>query len=70
MSITITSNYDSLDQMRNTKEDLIGTGIPRELIFLDEDNLQIKVLSPLETEAEIEEILKRHNAKATSVSVH
>jgi len=70
MSITITSSYDSLDQMRNTKEDLIGTGIPRELIFLDEDNLQIKVMSPLETEAEIEEILNRHNAKATSVSMH
>jgi len=70
MSITITSSFDSMDQMKNTREDLIGTGIPQELIFLDEANLLIKVMSPLETESEIEEILNRHHAKATRVSMH
>jgi len=58
---TITKTYASVDALINVKEDLVGTGIEQEHIYIDKDKKQVKVITPLSTEAEIEEILGRHN---------
>ncbi|MBY4677112.1 hypothetical protein [Marinobacterium arenosum] len=68
MTKTVTGTYESADQIKNARDDLIVTGIPQEQIFVDEDNLQIKVMIADATEPEIEEILKRHNASSTTVT--
>lgn len=59
--ITVTAEYDSMDAIRNTKEDLVGTGIEQERIFIDEDKLLVKVAISSTMEPEITEILNRHN---------
>ena len=33
--MTITAEYDSMDVIRNTREDLIGSGIEQEHIYID-----------------------------------
>ena len=59
--LTITAEYESLDAMRNTKEDLLDKGIEREHIYIDEDGHLVKVAVPSAIESEIVEILNRHN---------
>jgi len=58
--LTITAEYESLDAMRNTKEDLVGKGIEQEHIYIDEDEHLVKVAVPSTIESEITEILNRH----------
>lgn len=60
MSETITKTYQSAEALKNVWEDLVATGIEQEQIFMDKENNQIKVITPAETEAEILEILGRH----------
>ena len=60
MSKTLTRSFESATQVKNTREDLIATGIPQENIFVDDENLQIKVMFPDQIEREILEILNRH----------
>lgn len=60
MSETITKTYASVEALHNVKEDLVATGIEQEHIFVDEENKQVKVITPKVTEAEILEILGRH----------
>ncbi|MGV6859863.1 MAG: hypothetical protein ACWA5X_12945 [bacterium] len=60
MSETITKTYASVEALHNVKEDLVATGIEQEHIFVDEQNKQVKVITPKVTEAEILEILGRH----------
>ncbi len=62
MTITVTGSYDSAFQIRNTREDLIATGIPQEQIYVDEESRQLKVMIADATEPEVEEILRRHEA--------
>jgi hypothetical protein len=62
--MTITAEYGSVDAMRNTKEDLVGTGIEQEHIYLDEEQHLVKVAVPSVIESEITEILNRHNPTA------
>ena len=62
--MTITAEYESLDAIRNTREDLIGKGIEQEHIYVDEDENLVKVAVPSVIESEITEILKRHNPTA------
>ena len=38
MTKTVTGTYESADQIKNAREDLIATGIPQEQIFVDEEN--------------------------------
>ena len=59
--MTITAEYDSMDAIRNTKEDLIGTGIEQEHIYIDENENLLKVAISSTAEPEITEILNRHN---------
>jgi hypothetical protein len=67
MAKTITATYESMDQIKNAREDLIGSGIPQEKIFADEQGMQLKVMAPDTAEPEIMEILKRHRPGSTSV---
>jgi hypothetical protein len=60
MSKTVTGVFDSIDKARNAKDDLVSTGIPREKVYLDNETNQVKVITPAETEAEILEVLNRH----------
>ncbi|WP_152207745.1 hypothetical protein [Marinobacter changyiensis] len=60
MNKTINGKYDSDEQARNTEEDLIATGIPRDNVYRDKPNQVIKVSVPAETEREIQEIFTRH----------
>lgn len=60
MTVTITCTYDAADKVRNALDDLIGTGIPREEIYVEEEFNRIKVFVPKVARPEIEEILGRH----------
>lgn len=60
MNKTINGAYDDHDQAKNTWDDLIATGIPRDNIYIDEDAKQVKVIVPAETEREVREIFERH----------
>lgn len=60
MNKTINGSYTDHDQAKNTWDDLIATGIPRDNIYLDEDAKVVKVIVPEETEREVREIFDRH----------
>ncbi len=60
MNKTLNGAYDSREQAKNTWDDLIASGIPRENIYIDEDAKVVKVSVPSETEREIQEIFDRH----------
>lgn len=60
MNKTINGAYEDHDQAKNTWDDLIATGIPRDNIFIDEEAKVVKVSVPAETEREILEIFERH----------
>lgn len=60
MTKTVTATYGSLDTCRNAKDDLVGTGIPQEKIFVDEASKAVKVIVPEPSQPEIFEILNRH----------
>lgn len=60
MNKTINGAYDEHDQAKNTWDDLIATGIPRDNIFIDEEAKLVKVSVPAEAEREIREIFERH----------
>ena len=57
---TIIKKYDSEEALQNVKQDLVATGIVQDEIFIDKVKMLVKVMIPAETEAEIEEILGRH----------
>lgn len=59
--MTITAEYDSMDTILNTKEDLVGTGIEQDRIYIDETENLVKVAISSTTESGILEILNRHN---------
>lgn len=61
MAEIITAVYASEDTLANVRDDLVSTGIPQEKIRVNHDKKQVQVMSPTITEAEIEEILKRHS---------
>ena len=71
MSIVITATYDSDVAIENVVEDLVATGIDRDKILDDDKNHLVKVMVPTSSEAEIREILGRHQPqelKETTVS--
>ena len=63
MTQTVTAVYANLDAGRNALEDLVADGFDREKVFLDEENLQVKVMVPDSVQANAEEILRRHDPK-------
>jgi len=60
MNKTLNGSYNDHDQAKNTWDDLIATGIPRDNIYIDEDAKMVKVIVPEETEGEVLEIFERH----------
>jgi hypothetical protein len=61
MAEIITAIYDSRDAVKNAEDDLIGVGIPQDNIRVDPDKHQVQVSIGHVVEAEIKEILQRHN---------
>ena len=66
MTETINAVFSSVDKAKNAVDDLLSTGIDREKVFLDEDNIQVKVITPNVVEREIVEILQRHQPMQVS----
>ncbi|SFR75791.1 hypothetical protein SAMN05216203_2819 [Marinobacter daqiaonensis] len=60
MNKAINGKFKDMDQARNTKDDLIGSDIPQDQIFIDEDEQVIRVMMPEEEAPEIKEIFDRH----------
>lgn len=61
MTEVITATYGSLEQARNTVDDLVSIGIDSEKVYLDADTMQVKVMLPDVIKPEIMQILQRHN---------
>jgi hypothetical protein len=58
---TVTATYGSRDTLRNVVDDILGVGIEREKVFVDDEAMLVKVMIPSDTEPEVLEILGRHN---------
>ena len=60
MNTTITMNYGSTDALKNAVDELLGVGIPQENFYVAKGDLQLKVITPQTSEADIRELLERH----------
>jgi hypothetical protein len=60
MAEIVTAVYDSRDKVTNAVDDLLSTGIPLEKIRVHEEKPQVQVSIADVAEAEITEILQRH----------
>ncbi|TDT41351.1 hypothetical protein DES49_1434 [Halospina denitrificans] len=60
MSKAISGKFQNIDQARNVREDLMGSEIPQELIYIDEEEQMIRVMLPEEQSREVKEIYDRH----------
>jgi len=58
---TLTATYVSKDTLPNVVDDLINIGIPAEEILADKETKSVKVIAPKVIEAEIKEVLQRHD---------
>jgi hypothetical protein len=63
MTIVLTAFYGSDTAIENVVEDLVATGIDRDKILDDESQKMVKVMAPTSSEAEIREILGRHQPR-------
>ncbi len=61
MAEIITAIYRLPSTLTNVFDDLISSGIPEDNIRIDEAKHQVQVVTPNVGEAEITEILNRHN---------
>ena len=61
MNKTITATFTDKTTQINVVDDLVNKDIPRENIYADEDNSQVKVMLPESAEPEVMEILNRHH---------
>lgn len=60
MNKTVNGSYEDHAQAKNVWDDLVGSGIPQDNIFIDEEAKVVKVSIPAEEEREIREIFSRH----------
>jgi hypothetical protein len=60
MANAINGKFKNMDQARNTRSDLIGSEIPQDLIYIDEQEQTIRVLLPPGEAREVYEIFERH----------
>jgi len=58
---TLTATFGSKEALANVVDDLVNIGIPVEEIFADKEKKTVKVIAPKVVEAEIKEILQRHD---------
>ena len=61
MNKTITATFTDKTTQINVVDDLVNKDIPRENIYADEENSQVKVMLPESAEPEVMEILNRHH---------
>lgn len=67
MTKTVTAVYESEDTLKNVADELVSdAGIPQELVFVDNDKMEVKVVIAAATEGEIRSILERHGPKNLS----
>ncbi len=60
MAKTITATYASEASLKNVFDDLINIGLPEEEIYTDSSSKEVKVITGMDIEPEIMEVLKRH----------
>ncbi|NWO08175.1 MAG: hypothetical protein HLX50_21440 [Alteromonadaceae bacterium] len=60
MANAINGKFKNMDQARNTRSDLIGSEIPQDLIYIDEQEQTIRVMLPPGEAREVYEIFERH----------
>lgn len=60
MGKAVNGKFENLDQARNTRDDLIGSEIPQDLIYIDKDEQTIRVMLPAEEAREVYGIFDRH----------
>ena len=60
MTEAVVATFKDVKSMINVEEDLLATGIPNEKIKIDKDHRKFRVFTPVETKAEVLEILNRH----------
>lgn len=60
MAKTITATYASEASLKNVFDDLINIGLPEEEIYTDRSSKEVKVITGMDIEPEIMEVLKRH----------
>jgi hypothetical protein len=63
MNETVTVDYASKEAMQNAVNDLLGAGIPQDKFYVDEEKLEIKVITPVASKPEILELLNRHTTR-------
>lgn len=63
MTSTVNGTFETIDQARNAEDDLIGAGIPRDQIFVDEPAKKLRVIVPAASRPGIVELLERHGLK-------
>ncbi len=63
MAEIITAVYEAEDTLANVRNDLVSIGIPQEKIRVSPDKHQVQVMAPEVSDAEIREILERHQPK-------
>ena len=56
----VVASYGDEIAIKNVEDDLRALGIPSEKIFVDREHRRIRVRTPEATQAEIMEVLKRH----------
>ena len=69
MTKTLTGHFGSADTARNALDDLINAGFARETLFLDNDDTALRVITPIDIEREVREILGRHGPKEVTERV-
>lgn len=63
MNRTVTATYETADSVRNVVDELLGIGFPQEKFYVEDEKNQIKVITPLDGESVIVELLQRHHPK-------
>lgn len=63
MNKTVNGQFSDIVQARNTRDDLVASGIPSDNIYVDRDSQTLKVIIPAEEAREIEEIFTRHKLR-------
>lgn len=63
MNKTLTATYESADSVRNVVDELLGIGYPQDKVYVEEGKNQIKVITPVDGESVIVDLLQRHHPK-------
>lgn len=63
MTKSVSGTYETEDQLRNVRDDLLSSGITDEMVKVDEGSRRISVRMPDATSPNAREILERHELK-------